>query len=165
MQDYLLLPWADSSPYGDGRLLLHASAAGYKLSPCVMSLNDVTVSGRYINYPEGRFGFFVDKDQRICLFFRGMVLPLSEVASMTHRIGWRKRELSLQLQSGKVILFKYLGIGSLLIRPELLLDMLLLDMWELQFDLPSWVKAEFNRAEDGRTFPTFAASICHGQSD
>lgn len=157
MTEYCLRPWAESNTYGHEILRLIIRPDG--LDVRTASRNKAITSGIYIHYPEGVFGVFVDEMENVYLLMKGSIFPLSEVTAMTLRTRLIERELTFYFEDQRRVRYQYLSLWRVLFRPSILLDMIFLDMWELQFDLPSWMAECYQKGDEGIVF---MKNVCLG---
>jgi hypothetical protein len=152
MKAYWIEPWEDSIPYGNGIILLNVVDNTYEILSVPEPTNKIILCGKYMTYPEGVFGLFMDEEDHLYVFTQGLIVPLADVTSMHHDVGLGYRELILYVRNGEFLRYRYLSIWRLLMRPGIILDMIFVDMWELNFELPSWVARNYQQGDEGMAF-------------
>lgn len=151
MSAYWLRPWVDSSAYGRGTVGLKRDVESYQIIPSTGKKTEM-IRGVYIEYPESIFAVFVDENEQLCVLLKNTVISLADIKAMQLDIKLSRRQLVLHLHDGRLLQYRYVGILGLLFRPTILLDMIFLDMWELNFELPSWVESSYHRGDEGISF-------------
>ena len=151
MSEYWLRPWVDSSAYGCGTVGLKRDVESYQIIPSTGKKTEM-IRGMYIQYPESIFAVFVDENEQLGVLLKNTVISLADIKAMQLDIRLSRRQLILHLHDDRLIQYRYLSIFDLLFRPTILLDMIFLDMWELNFELPSWVESSYHRGDEGISF-------------